>query len=225
MTLFIVAVCAVAVVAVIVAFNLYKANRQLHRRIAGLTRPRAAPPFIPPTPAPPPKTAEQERAEFLERQRQAVSRENVTFRRRKVMNRGEYELFRAAMAVSRQPFPTGPYGFWIFPQVSLGQIISADGPELAQADEAYRAINSKRCDLLIADRRGNPVAVLEYQGSGHDIGGTAGRRDEIKRIALGRAGVRFIEIQDGTPATEIQQTIRRLFMPPVDSQNLTKTMT
>jgi Protein of unknown function (DUF2726) len=220
MTLFVVAVCVVAVVAVIVAFNLYKANRQLHRRIAGLTRPRAAPPFVA-TPAPLPKTAEQERAEHLDRQLEAVIREQVTFRRRKIMNRGEYELFRAAMGVTRQPFPTGPFPFYVFPQVSLGQIIGTDGAELAKANEAYRAINSKRCDLLIADRRGNPVAVLEYQGSGHNIGGTAERRDEIKRIALERAGVRFIEIQDGTPATEIQQTIRRLFMLP-DSQNSPK---
>ena len=78
---------------------------------------------------------------------------------------------------------------------------------------AYRAINSKRCDLVIADRYGNPVAVLEYQGSGHNIGGTAGKRDEIKRIALERAGVRFVEIMDGTTPDEIQRTIRELLGP------------
>jgi hypothetical protein len=39
-----------------------------------------------------------------------------------------------------------------------------------------------------------PVTVLEHQGSGHGIGGTAGQRHEIKRIALERAGVRYIEL-------------------------------
>jgi hypothetical protein len=65
-------------------------------------------------------------------------------------------------------------------------------------------------DLLLADRSGNPVAVLEYQGSGHGIGGTAGQRDDIKRQALERAGVRYREIADGTPQDEMQQIIRQL---------------
>jgi hypothetical protein len=67
---------------------------------------------------------------------------------------------------------------------------------------------------LIADRDGHPIVVLEYQGSGHDLDGTAMRRDEIKRIALERAGVRFIEIKDGTAPAEIQRTIRDLLRPP-----------
>ena len=130
------------------------------------------------------------------------------------MGRGEHELFRAALSVTRQPMPSGTFPFYVFPQVSLGQIIRTSAPDEWQADHAHRAINSKRCDLLIADRNGNPVAVLEYQGSGHDVGGTAKRRDEIKRIALERAGVRFIEIQDGTPQAEIQQIIRQLLTSP-----------
>jgi hypothetical protein len=103
------------------------------------------------------------------------------------MNGGEYQLFRAAMGVTCQPPPSGAFPFYVFPQVSLGQIIGTEGARDWEADQAHRAINSKRCDLLIADRNGNPIAVLEYQGAGHDIGGTAKRRDEIKRIALERA--------------------------------------
>jgi hypothetical protein len=59
-----------------------------------------------------------------------------------------------------------------------------------------------------------PVTVLEYQGSGHGIGGTAGQRDEIKRIALSlsleRAGVRYVEIGEGTTPDEMQRIIRQL---------------
>jgi hypothetical protein len=134
----------------------------------------------------------------------------VTFSKSRVMGGGEYGLFRAALSVTRQPMPSGSYPFYVFPQVSLGQIIRAHANSDWHADQAHRAINSKRCDLLIADRSGNPIAVLEYQGTGHNIGGTAARRDEIKRIALERAGVRYVEIKyDATPA-EMQQMVRDL---------------
>jgi hypothetical protein len=64
--------------------------------------------------------------------------------------------------------------------------------------------------LLLTDRRGFPVAVLEYQGSGHGIGSTAGQRDDIKRQALERAGVRYREVRVGTTPDEMQQIIRQL---------------
>jgi len=71
------------------------------------------------------------------------------------------------------------------------------------------------CSVRLCDKNGpfvtsGLVAVVEYQGAGHDLGGTARRRDEIKRIALERAGVRFVEINHGTDAGEIQRTIREL---------------
>jgi hypothetical protein len=204
MPLFTFAACITAVVAVLAAWALYKENRHLQRRIAGLTRPRTAPPFVPPAA---PKTPEQERAERLDRQLEAVTREAVKFFTSQIMGRGEYELFRAALRVTRQPLPTA---FYVFPQVALGQIIRTAAPFNWQADHAHRAINSKRCDLLITDRHGNPVAVLEYQGSGHDLGGTATRRDEIKRMALERAGVRYVEIVDGMAPGEMQRIIRNL---------------
>jgi hypothetical protein len=207
--LFTVAACIIAIIAGWLAWTLYKQNQQLNRRLG--YRAKAWPAAPPPAP---PKTPEQGREEHLERQLEAVLRERVTFRTSRIMGRGEYELFRAAMGVTRQSAPSGPFPFYVFPQVALGQIIRTTAADEWQADQAHRAINSKRCDLLIADRNGNPVAVLEYQGAGHDIGGTAKRRDEIKRIALERAGVRFVEIKDGTDAGEIQRTIRELLARP-----------
>jgi hypothetical protein len=82
------------------------------------------------------------------------------------MGRGEFELFRAALNVTGSRFRSGQYPFYVFPQVALGQIVRTAAPLEWQADHAHRAINSKRCDLLIADRNGNPVAVLEYQPRG-----------------------------------------------------------
>jgi hypothetical protein len=153
----------------------------------------------------PRKSAEEQQDELLAQQLEAVTRETVKFSANRVMGRGEFELFRAALNVTDQPFPCA---FYVFPQVALGQIIRTTAPLDWQADHAHWAINSKRCDLLIADRNGWPIAVLEYQGSGHNIGGTAERRDRIKRIALERAGVRFVEIMEGTAPAQIQQTIR-----------------
>jgi hypothetical protein len=203
--LFTVAVCIVAIIAGWLAWTLYQQNRELNRRLGYRAKAWPAAP-----PAAPQKTPEQERAEFLDRQLEAVIRQQVSFYRRRVMNRGEYDLFRAAMGVTGQQLPGGAFPFYVFPQVSLGQIIGTQDPGKPESDAAHRAINSKRCDLLLADRSGNPVAVLEFQGSGHDIGGIAKRRDEIKKIALERAGVRFIEIADGTASSEIQRTIREL---------------
>jgi hypothetical protein len=196
---------AVAVIAVSIARGFSKTNAELRRANARLTKA--------PLPQPPPKTPEQQRAEHLDRQLEAVIRERVTFCRRKVMNGGEFELFRAAMGVTCQPYPSGWFPFYVFPQVSLGQIIGTEGVRDWASDQAHRAINSKRCDLLIADRQGTPIAVLEYQGAGHNMDGTATRRDEIKRIALKKAGVRFIEIANGTANSEIQRTIRELLAP------------
>ena len=127
------------------------------------------------------------------------------------MGQGERDLFYAALRVIQQPLPRVPYPFYAFPQVSLGQIVTADSDWADwPADRAHRAINSKRCDLLIADRYGTPIAVLEYQGAAHDIDGTAAKRDEIKRLVLEAAGVRYIEIADGTSQPEIEQAIRKL---------------
>ena len=41
-----------------------------------------------------------------------------------------------------------------------------------------------------------------------DLGGTAERRDRIKRIALERAGVRYVEIPAQATGAEIRQAIR-----------------
>jgi Protein of unknown function (DUF2726) len=107
----------------------------------------------------------------------------------------------------RQPMPSG---FYVFPQVSLGEIMQNDPASGSEGQDAYNAINCKRCDLLLTDRRGFPVAVLEYQGSGHGIGSTAGQHDDIKRQALERAGVRYREIREGTTPDEMQRIIRQL---------------
>jgi hypothetical protein len=85
-------------------------------------------------------------------------------------------------------------------QVCLGEVLSSPDAR------AFSAINSKRVDVLLVDEDSQPIAAIEYQGSGH-YQGSAAARDAVKKEALRRAGVRYIEIStDHTPkdlATEI----------------------
>ena len=59
--------------------------------------------------------------------------------------------------------------------------------------EAYFAINSKRVDFLIVDKKGYAVIVIEYQGQGH-YQDNAAKRDAVKREACRKAGVIFFRI-------------------------------
>ena len=74
------------------------------------------------------------------------------------------------------------------------------------ASRSAAAASSRACTT----RRASRSSSSEFQSAAHDIGGTAGRRDTIKRIALERAGVRYIEIAAGTSPAEMQRIIRQL---------------
>jgi len=61
------------------------------------------------------------------------------------------------------------------------------------SENAFRSINSKRVDALVVDSGGRPVLAVEYQGTGH-YQGTAPGRDAIKKEALRKAGVGYLEV-------------------------------
>ncbi len=105
------------------------------------------------------------------------------FQRRRLMSPDEARVFKAAETAVKSLDLT-----WrVMAQVSLGEV-------LASSDKrAYAAINSKRVDILLVSSAGEPVAAIEYQGSGHYLG-TAAARDAVKREALRRAGVAYVEV-------------------------------
>lgn len=105
------------------------------------------------------------------------------FQRRRLMSPDEARVFKAAETAVKSLDLT-----WrVMAQVSLGEV-------LASSDKrAYAAINSKRVDILLISSAGEPVAAIEYQGSGHYLG-TAAARDAVKREALRRAGVAYVEV-------------------------------
>ncbi|QDD92659.1 Hypothetical protein HVIM_04493 (plasmid) [Roseomonas mucosa] len=118
----------------------------------------------------------------------AVSRQEVVWRPKRVLNGGEAAIYASACNITTRIDPA-----WrVWPQVSLGEVLRTEGHSDADR-EAFRWINSKRADFLVVDGEGWPVAVIEYQGSGH-YQGNASERDAVKRTVLPRAGIHYIEV-------------------------------
>jgi hypothetical protein len=121
----------------------------------------------------------------------------ASFERRRLLSFSEYRVFKIIedeLAALRQ-------GYRVFAQTSLGQILGS--PD----NNAFRSINSKRVDILVIDREGWPVIAVEYQGKGH-YQGTAAARDTIKKEALRKAGVRYLEIVETDGDEQIRCRLR-----------------
>ena len=88
-------------------------------------------------------------------------------------------------------------------QVSLGEILASED------SDAYWAINSKRVDILIVDEEFRPLHAIEFQGEGHHQG-TAAARDAVKREALRRAGIGYVEVMSGDTPAELREKVRKL---------------
>ncbi|WP_187488965.1 DUF2726 domain-containing protein [Duffyella gerundensis] len=137
-----------------------------------------------------PERRSRERAPEVAREETIAERQLSTVRSNEfykcpLMNKGEYGVFRKLEKL----LSTSHRGYRIFAQVSLGEILGSDDTQ------AYFAINSKRADFVIIDWAGQPVAVVEYHGSGH-YKGNATVRDAVKREACKSAGIAFIELHE-----------------------------
>ena len=91
----------------------------------------------------------------------------------------------------------------VMAQVSLGEVHNS--PSKA----AFNAINAKRVDLMVVSERSRPLAAIEYQGQGH-YQGTAPARDAVKKEALRRAGIGYIEITFEHGPEDVKREIGRL---------------
>ena len=119
-----------------------------------------------------------------------------------LLNKSEARLFRAIdkMVIEMRP------GWQVMAQVSLGEILKCEDKD------AYLCINSKRVDLLIVDEECQPLHAIEYQGGGHFKGAhTTAARDAVKKEALRRAGVGYVEVVGGEMSpSELRQVVERL---------------
>lgn len=122
----------------------------------------------------------------------------ATFEARPLMSRSEAAVFFAAERALTRLDIKGR----VMAQVCLGEILRSTN------DEAFRAINSKRVDILLISSNGYPLAAIEYQGEGH-YQGTAYARDAVKKAALQSAGVAYIEATPQHSADDIERDIAR----------------
>lgn len=112
---------------------------------------------------------------------QLSSVQGAVFSKLPVMNASENTLYNFLLhMVKKYDYPVR-----VFPQVSLGEILKTENKS------AFFAINSKRVDFVIADKDNMPVAVVEYQGSGH-WKNNARKRDAIKKLACEKAGIKSL---------------------------------
>ncbi len=131
------------------------------------------------------------------------------FEKQKLLNWSEFRAFRVIEA----ELVAFHRGYRIFAQVNLGEILRSSD------DTGYRSINSKRVDILVVDRGGWPVLAVECQGAGH-YRGNAAARDAVKKEALRKAGVQFMEVGLADTQDQIRTHVReKLGWPPTKPAN------
>lgn len=122
------------------------------------------------------------------------------FSPRALLNKPERRLLGVIDAILAEDSP----GWRAMGQVALGEI-------LASADkDAFMAINAKRVDLLLIDGACRPLHAIEFQGTGHHLGAETAARDAVKREALRRAGIGYVEVVSGDTPQEVRAKIRKL---------------
>ena len=127
------------------------------------------------------------------------------FKAQPLLNRSEARLFKALdqMVLEMRP------GWQVMAQVSLGEILRSEDKD------AYLCINSKRVDLLIVDADCKPIHAIEYQGGAHFKGAHAtAARDAVKKEALRRAGIGYVEVVAGDTPAELRRVVERLVQKP-----------
>ena len=119
------------------------------------------------------------------------------FSTKRVMNLSEYKVFKEVEAAVQAM--GGRYR--VFSQTSLGEVLHSHDKR------AHSAINAKRVDVLVVAGNGLPVLAVEYQGAGH-YQGDAAARDAVKREALRRAGVAYVEAFETDGPEDIRRKVR-----------------
>jgi hypothetical protein len=123
------------------------------------------------------------------------------FKAQPLLNKSETRLFKSLdkMVIEMRP------GWQVMAQVSLGEILRCEDRD------AYACINAKRVDLLIVDDECKPLHAIEYQGGGHFKGAHAtAARDAVKKEALRRAGIGYVEVVAGDTPAELRRVVERL---------------
>lgn len=124
----------------------------------------------------------------------------ATFKSRPLLNKPERRLLSVLDKALEQESP----GWRAMGQVSLGEILWSDDKD------AFWAVNAKRVDLLIVDADCQPLHAVEFQGSGHHTSEETAARDAVKKEALRRAGIGYVEVVTGDTPAEVREMVRKL---------------
>lgn len=146
--------------------------------------------------APPPKSASPV-ATAAEQLRVVMK---APFTARPLFNQGERRLLTVLDKALAEESP----GWRAMGQVSLGEILASPN------EAAFFAVNSKRVDLLIVDADCRPLHAVEMQGTGHHLSDNTAARDAVKREALRRAGIGYVEVVSGDTPAEVRAMVRKL---------------
>lgn len=125
---------------------------------------------------------------------------SAQFKARPLLNKPERRL----LGVIDQALAEHSPGWRAMGQVSLGEILWSEDKE------AFWAINAKRVDLLIVDADCRPLHAVEFQGTGHHTSEETAARDAVKREALRRAGIGYVEVVSGDTPAEVRGMMRKL---------------
>ena len=123
------------------------------------------------------------------------------FKAQPLLNKSEARLFKSLdkMVLELRP------DWQVMAQVSLGEILRCEDKD------AYLCINSKRVDLLIVDENCKPIHAIEYQGGAHFKGAHhTAARDAVKKEAIRRAGIGYVEVVAGDTPAELRRVVERL---------------
>jgi hypothetical protein len=123
-----------------------------------------------------------------------------SFKRQRVLSPSEYRVFQ----IVEEEVTAQRGGYRVFAQTSLGEVITSEDRD------AFSSINSKRVDILVIDPGGWPFLAVEFQGDGH-YQGTAAARDAVKKEALRKAGVRYLDFGANDTTDQIRSRVRELF--------------
>ena len=141
---------------------------------------------------------EPSRTELASRQLKQVM--EARFKPRALFNKPERRLFASLDRILTEETP----GWRAMGQVSLGEILYSENKD------AFLAINSKRVDLLIVDADCRPLHAVEFHGTGHHKGLEAAARDAVKKEALRRAGIGYVEVVSGDTQGDLRNRVRAL---------------
>ena len=133
----------------------------------------------------------------------------VEFEPQRLLNHGEYQLLLLIESVVRGL----DAGLRVMAQTSMGEILQPRKGSASSDDchLAYRSINSKRLDFLVVDAGCTPVLAIEYQGAGH-YRSRSFMRDAVKREALRKANIEFLEVRSDYDTAELKRHLRRLLL-------------